>query len=166
MTSLPIAMQEYHTQLKKGLIQQAYKGLMDYMLELRTHFKNKYADNFVSGTLYFGYMDMTYFAFIPDSLKERGLKAAVVFLHEAFRFEVWLSGYNKQVQQKYWQFFKEQNWQKYTLLPSLEGEDAILTHVLAEEPDFSDLPALTNRIERGTVDFAAEVEKYLSGHAF
>jgi len=165
MTSLQTAMQEYRAQLGKGLIQQAYKGLMDYMLELRTHFKNKYPDHFVSGTLYYGYMDMTYFAVIPDSLKERGLKIAVVFLHEAFRFEVWLSGYNKQVQNKYWRFFKEQNWQKYTLLPSLEGEDAILTHVLVEESDFGDLNALTTRIERGTVEFIAEVEKYLSEHA-
>ncbi len=165
MTSLQTAMQEYRAQLGKGLIQQAYKGLMDYMLELRTHFKNKYPDHFVSGTLYYGYMDMTYFAVIPDSLKESGLKIAVVFLHEAFRFEVWLSGYNKQVQHKYWNFFKEQDWQKYTLLPSLEGEDAILTHVLVEESDFGDLNALTTRIERGTVEFIAEVEKYLSEHA-
>lgn len=164
MISLQLAMQEYRAQLQKGLIQQAYKGLMDYMLELRTHFKNKYPDYFVSGTPYFGYMDMTYFAVIPDSLKERGLKAAVVFLHEAFRFEVWLSGYNKQVQYKYWRFFRERDWQKYTLLPDLEGEDAILTHVLVEEPDFSDLTALTTRIEGGTVEFMAEVESYLSGH--
>jgi hypothetical protein len=43
-------------------------------------------------------MDMTNFSFIPKSFKQRNLKIAVVFIHEAFRFEAWLAGYNKQVQ--------------------------------------------------------------------
>ena len=38
-------------------------------MELRTQLKNKYPDYFVSGSIYYGYMDMTYFSFFPESLK-------------------------------------------------------------------------------------------------
>ena len=81
---------EYRKQLEKGAIQKAYKGLMEYIMTLRTHFKNKYPDYLVSGSIYYGYMDMTYFAFSPKSLKDRNLKIAIVFVYNPFRFEVWL----------------------------------------------------------------------------
>jgi hypothetical protein len=156
------SMQEYHTQLQKGSIQKAYRMLMDYMLELRSHFAGKYKDFTVSGSLYFGFMDMTYFAATPASLKERGLKIAIVYLHEANRFEVWLAAVNKQVQSKYWQFFKDSSWSKYRLVPTVDGADSILEETLAENPDFADLPRLTGQIESGTLAFIKEVEMYLA----
>ena len=94
----------------KATYKRAYQGLMEYILDLKTYFKNHYPDYFVSGSIYYGFMDMTYFSFIPVSLKQRNLKIAVVFVHSAFRFEVWLAGYNKQVQQQYWKLLKESNF--------------------------------------------------------
>ena len=155
---------EYQTQLKKGSIQKAYKGLMEYMLCLRTHFQKKYPDYFVSGSLYYGYSDMTYFSFFPGSLKDRGLKVAIVFLHEAFRFEAWLAGYNKQVQTKYWKLIKDNGWDKYRLVSTTKGADSILEHVLVDNPDFSDLQALTRQIENGSLDYIRDVEYFLSIH--
>ncbi len=93
-------MEQYRKQLKKGTIQRAYQGLMDYIMDLRSYFENKYPNYSVSGSIYFGYMDMTYFSFFPQSLKLRKLKVGTVFVHQAFRFEVWLFGYNKSVQGK------------------------------------------------------------------
>lgn len=84
-------MQELQGQLRNGAIQRAYRALLSYMMELRIRFKNKYPDSSVSA-LYQGYMDMTYFAVSPPSLKQRDLKIAIVFNYEAFRFEAWLSG--------------------------------------------------------------------------
>lgn len=156
------AMLEYRKQLAKGQIQKAYKGLMDYMLGLKTHFKDKHPGYFVSGSLYSGYMDMTYFAIIPESLKQRKLKIALVFNHQAFHFEAWLAGYNKQVQTQYWQFFKASGWNQYALVPDTKGEDAILQHVLADTPDFSDLASLTGQLERETLTFIADIENFLS----
>ena len=107
MKSFQESMIEYRKQVEKGAIQVAYRGLMDYFNSLRVYFKKKYPTYSVSGSIYFGYMDMTYFAFFPASLKQRKLKVGIVFLHEAFRFEVWLFGYNKEIQKKYWDLFKE-----------------------------------------------------------
>jgi hypothetical protein len=162
MGSFSESMDEYKKQLEKGAIQQAYKGLMEYILNLRTHFKSKYHDYFVSGNLYSGTMDMTYFSFIPPSLKERNLKIAVVFNHCAFRFEVWLAGYNKQIQGEYWKLFKDSAWTGYPVVPTTKGVDAIIEHTLVARPDFSDLDALTVQIERETLVFIREIESFLS----
>lgn len=161
MPTLQEAMQDYKAQLHAGVIQSAYRGLMAYMMDLRTHLMKKHPEDVVTN-LYQGYMDMTYFAFMPQSLKERGLKVAVVFLYEDFRFEVSLVGYNKQFQKKYWQLIRESGWNKYRLVKTLKGEDAIISHTLVDDPDFGDLDALTERIEGGTLTFIADVEGFLA----
>ncbi len=164
MASLQENMAEYRKQLEKGAIQAAYRGLMEYLMSLRTHFASKYPDYFVSGNIYYGYMDMTYFSFIPQSLKVRKLKIAIVFCHETFRFEVWLAGYNKQVQSKYWKLFKESNWNKYPVVSTTQGVDSIIEHVLIDIPDFNDLDALTSQIENETLKFIKDVEAFLLLH--
>jgi hypothetical protein len=155
---------EYKKQLQKGMIQKAYQGLMEYILKLRNHFQNKYPGYFISGSIYYGYMDMTYFSFIPESLKERKLKIAIVFVHEKFRFEVWLAGYNKQIQSKYWKLFKDNKWNKYSIVPSTQGVDAIVEHVIDDNPDFADLDLLTNQIETTSMNFIKDMEDFLSEH--
>jgi hypothetical protein len=155
---------EYRKQMEKGAIKKVYRGLMEYIMDLRTHFKTRYPDYFVSGSIYYGYMDMTYFSFIPESLKQRSLKTAIVFIHDTCRFEVWLAGYNKQVQSKYWKMFKESNWNKYHLVPTTKGADSILEHILVDNPDFRDLDKLTKQIEKETMKFIKDVESFLSKH--
>jgi hypothetical protein len=157
-------MNEYRKQLEKGAIQTAYRGLMEYFNALRLHFKKKYPDYVVSGSVYHGYMDMTYFSFFPNSLKRRKLKVAIVFLHDTFRFEVWLVGYNRIVQTKYWKLFRESDWDKYHIATPAKGVDAIIDHSLINNPDFSDLDTLTKQIERGTLQFITDVENFVSKH--
>lgn len=161
MESLQESMIEYRKQLEKGAIRKAYRGLMEYVLSLKTHFSSRYPDYAVSGTPYFGYMDMTYFSIVPETYRQSGLKIAVVFLHEAFRFEVWLAAANKQIQKKYWDYFKDTGWNAYRIVPAVQGYDSILEQTLVSDPDFSDLPALTGRIEKGTLDFIRQVETHL-----
>jgi len=155
---------EYRKQIEKGSIQKAYQGLMRFFMGLRTHFKNKYPDYSVSGNIYYGYMDMSYFSIFPKTLKDRKLKIAIVFLHEAFRFEVWLSGKNKQVLTKYWKLIQESGWEKYKIVSPGKGVDSIVEYILVDNPDFSDLDALTKQIERGTLEFIQEVGEFLASH--
>ena len=164
MESLHVYMNEYRKQLEVGAIQKAYKGLMEYIMDLRTFLMNKYPDYFVSGGIYYGYMDMTYFSFYPESIKNRNLKIAIVFIHDTCRFEVWLAGYNKQVQSKYWKLFKDSGWNQYRLVPTTQGMDSIIESVLVDHPDFSDLKAITKQIEIATLQFIADVESFLSEH--
>ncbi|MCW3999484.1 MAG: hypothetical protein NWE93_04540 [Candidatus Bathyarchaeota archaeon] len=156
------SIEEYKRQLKAGAIQKAYRGIMDYTMSLRIHFERQHPDLAVSGSIYFGYMDMTYFALVPEPLKQRKLKIAIVFLHEPFRFEVWLAGANKAVQKKYWALIKKSGEAKYRIPSAVEGNDSIVESILVENPDFSDPDQLTLQIEEAALRFIDEIEEFLS----
>ena len=162
MKSLQENMIEFRKQLEKGSIQKAYQGLMQYMLSLKNHFGNKYPDYSVSGSIYYGYMDMTYFSVFPSSLKDRDLKIAIVFAYDTFRFEAWLSGRNQQVMAKYWKIFTESGWDRYKIAAQGKWADSILEHTLVDNPDYSDLEALTKQIDQGTLKFIRDVESFLT----
>ena len=161
MSSLNKAVNEYKIQLQKGEIITAYQGLMAYFNSLRTHFQKAYPHYKVPSNIYYGYMDMTYFAIIPESFQERGLKVALVFPHQEFRFEAWLAARNKKVQAQVWGGIQSSGWTKYPLVPQGVGVDGILFHILTAEPDFSDLPALTNQIETQALSFIQNLEDFL-----
>ena len=161
MNLLQENMAEFKKQLEKGAIQKAYLGLMEYMMSLKNHFSKTYPDYSTPGSLYNGYMDMTYFSILPRSLKERDLKIAIVFLYDNFRFEIWLSGKNKQVLAKYWQIISKRRWDKYKVVEPGKGVDSVLEHILVSNPDFSDLDALTKQIEHGTLKFIQDIEMFL-----
>jgi hypothetical protein len=161
MKSLQENLIEFKKQLEKGIIQKAYQGLMEYMMSLKNHFTNKYPDFSIPGSIYYGYMDMTYFSILPKSLKDRDLKIAIVFLYDTFRFEIWLSGKNKQVLSKYWKVFKKSNWDKYKIVEPVKGVDSIVEHILVNNPDFSNLDDLTKQIDKGTMIFIKDIEGFL-----
>jgi hypothetical protein len=154
-------MYEFRMQLRTGAIQRAYKTLLGTMMDLRVHFQNRYPSYSISG-LYQGYMDMTYFAIVPPSLKHRNLKIAIVFNYEAFRFEAWLSGANRQVQRKYWEMFRDSQWADYRVVTPAKGVDSIVECNLAENFDFDNLDSLTTDIEENTVKFINNIEKFFS----
>ena len=158
-------MTEYKKQIQKGSIVKAYRGLMEYIMHLRTYLGKKYTDYNVPSNIYFGYMDMTYFSIIPKSFKDKKLKIAIVFNYETFGFEVWLSAINKNVLTKYWKLVKEKNWDKYRIVKPGKGIDSILEYNLVNDPDFSNLDALTKKIERGTLNFIKDVENFLSKYS-
>lgn len=161
--SIQADMEELRRQLGKGSIQKAYRALLSYMLDLRTHFKNSYPGLAVSG-LYQGTMDMTYFALVSPSLKHRGLKIAIVFNYDAFRFEAWLAGSNRQIQQQYWGLFRGSQWPEYRVVTPARGIDSIVECVLARDLDFSDPGDLTSSIETATAAFIDDMERFLSEH--
>lgn len=162
MKSLNKAMAEYNRQLEKGTIRQAYRQLMEFMKGLRVYFYNTYPDHFVSGSIYQGFMDFTFLNFTPKKLRERKLKILVLFVHEDCSFNVWLCGANKKVQKKYWEWIKEQEWNRYIVPTSIEGKDYIIEHRLEENPDFDNLESLQDKIEKETLAFTQEVINFLA----
>jgi hypothetical protein len=158
MTTFAESMSEYRKKLQLGTVQQAYRGLMEFMASLRMRLQEKHPEYAISGSIYQGYMDMTYFALTPLPLKEHGLKVAVVFAYETFCFEVWLAAVNKSVQKEYWEMIKASEWSKYPTVATITGADAIIEHVLVENPDFGNLAALSEAIETGTMNFITDVD--------
>jgi hypothetical protein len=152
----------FKEELQKGQIIEAYQGLMAYFRQLRTHFEKSFPDFDVPGNIYYGYLDMTYFSILPPFLKSRGLKVAVVFVYDTFRFEVWLSGRNRGVQVEISHLIQKHSLLTYQLTPNPEQADSILDHILVGQPDFSDLKSLTAMIEHGTRGFMNDLEQFFS----
>ncbi|MFC2037240.1 DUF7000 family protein [Chloroflexota bacterium] len=161
MHSLLKDMEELREQLEKGSLQRSYQALISYMMRLRTYFQKTYPEFGVSG-FYQGYFDMTYFALVPPSFKDRGLKVAIVFNYDGFRFEVWLSGRNRKVLRQYWALFKDSQWPEYRVVAPAKGIDSIVEYDVASGFDLDDQAALTSRIELAALAFIDDVEGYLS----
>lgn len=161
MKSFNECMNEYRQQVQNGTIKKAYQGLMEYIMKLKNYFNNKYPDYQISGNIYYGYMDMTYFSFTPESLRNKRLKIAIVFIHDKASFEVWLAGANKKIQSKYWKLFKESDWNKYRIPSDIKGVDSIVEYDLIDNPNYNDLDTITRQIEDGTLKFIEEIEAFL-----
>ena len=162
MDSLNNHIREYNIQLSKGQIQKAYKGIMTFMSGFSTYLGCRYPD-YSASALYFGYMDMTYFAFTPSNLKGKKLKIAVVYLHEEGRFEVWLGGSNRKIQAEYINLMKRKNIGKYKLSQVLPGVDSIIESILVEQPDFDHPEELKKQIEKKTIEFVNDISSMLAG---
>jgi hypothetical protein len=163
MSAILEDMEGFRKQLGLGSIQKAYRTLISFMMGLRTYFANKYGDSSVSA-LYQGYMDMTYFAIFPASLKPHDLKLAIVFNYDAFRFEAWLAARNRKVQRQYWERFKDSQWPEYRVITPAVGIDSIIECDLAKEFDIADPDALTSKIDSTVEAFVKNIEQFLSEH--
>jgi hypothetical protein len=152
---------EYRRQLEKGTIKTAYQGLMKYFDSLRLHLKSKQPEYFLSD-VHYGHMDYTYLYYFPKSLQRQNLKVVILFSHDTFKFEVLLAGYNREAQAKYWKLFKENAFSRHHLAQNATEADRFLSEVLVDQPDFSNIDALTSKIESGTLQFIDEVEAFLA----
>jgi hypothetical protein len=160
MESLNEHIMEYSAQLRKGRIQKAYKGIMNFMSDIKGYLERKHPE-YGSSSLYFGYMDMTYFAFTPPALKEMKLKIAVVFLHEECRFELWLAASNRELQAHYNDILSRKDLGGYTLTKIRPGEDSIIASIIVEQPDFDNPEKLKRQIEARTIEFAGDMMSIL-----
>ncbi len=160
MQSLNESVKEYTAQLQHGQIQKAYKGIMTFMSSLKAHLKNQHPE-YTATALYFGYMDMTYFAFTPLDLKQRSLKIAIVYLHEQNRFEIWLGGANRKVQAEYIELFKAKDLDGLLLSEVKPGVDSIIELRLIEKPDFDHPEELMLAIESKVIAFTGKIKELL-----
>lgn len=156
MDSLNTKIREYTHQLSKGHIQKAYKGLMTFMSSLRAQLESQYPQYTVSA-LYFGYMDMTYFAFTPPALKDKKLKVALVYIHETGRFEAWLGGSNRKIQAETIELLTGKDIHGYKLSQVSPGVDSIIETILVEQPDFDHSDELKQQIENRLIEFIQDM---------
>ena len=150
----------YKQLLSEGKVQKAYRGIIQFMMKLQTRLKTEHPNFEVSG-LYQGYMDMTYFSLTPTALSALGLKIAIVFLHESFTFQVWLSARNRQLQGKFIQFLRLTGWNPAEISTAGPGIDSVIENVLVSEPDFEDPLTLSDQILADSLEFSSKIEAVL-----
>lgn len=161
MDSMNESYKEYFVQLRKGDIQRAYRGIMSFMSALKLNLEGKHP-GLSSSALYAGYMDMTYFALTPAYVKEKGLKVAIVFLHEKACFEIWLAGANRRIQSEQISSFSKKKLGGYTLSSPLPGVDSIISWRLGIIPEFDRPETLMKEIDACFVKFIDDVSNLLA----
>ena len=161
MSGLTDEIRIYQQQLNLGHIQKAYRGILLFLSRLKADLDRSHGD-FYTSALYAGYMDMSYFACTPKTLKEKQLKIAVVYLHGAGRFEAWLSAGNRKIQAEYVSLLSRINLHGNELSLSAPGADSILSRILESAPDFDAPQQLSELLEERLLQFIEDVTSILS----
>ncbi len=143
----------YKELLKTGEIQVAYAELVKYVQKLRTIFSKELSKTYSVGNVFQGYMDYTYFYLSNDLLKDKKLKLGLVLNHHHIRFEVWLLGQTKDIQENYWKLLKTTKWINSSEMPQY----SIFEVILVDNPDFDDIDALTESIKNKLVSVAEDI---------
>lgn len=156
MESLQQCVKEYTELVQAGRIATAYKGIMTFMTGLERFLAAQHPECNATA-LYFGYMDMTYFAFTPPVLAAKKLKIAIVYLHDLGLFELWLGGANRKVQAEYIDLLTSRPHDGYMLSAVSPGVDSIIESRIAERPDFDQPEELMRLLERRWTGFVEDI---------
>lgn len=97
---------EYKRFIQTTNLEKAYQEFISLFRYVRIQLEKQLQEYHFQGNIVENAMDYSYFQFTNENLKQHGLKIAVVFAHREFRFEVWLSGFNRKTQCKYYNMLK------------------------------------------------------------
>lgn len=134
--SIQKSIEQYRRVIQKEAVRNGYAALMRFIEDLRLHLANSHPDSAVSAVQQ-GLMDFSYFTFTPQKFRQRKLKVVILFIHDSFSFEVWLSGQNKTVAAEALKWLHDSGWRKHELAPNAKEADYITKVCLASEVDFS-----------------------------
>ncbi len=161
MKTLNQLISDYTCNLKQGEMQIAYKVIMEFISKLRGNFVKRYPDCDIS-SIYQGYMDMSYFSISSELLKQKGLKIAIVYLHEKGCFEVWLSARNREISKQYYSKFCDKIFDGITIFHDQYNQDAIIESTLTVSPNFEEQELLIDIIVQGVEQFITIVNHHLT----
>lgn len=93
---------EYKHILETTTVQQGYQQVIQLIKYISAELEKELPEYTFMGRVVENQMDFSYFQATRESLKESGLKVQVVFIHSTCKFEVWISGYNRKIQSRYY----------------------------------------------------------------
>jgi len=160
MKTLNQLISDYTCSLQQGEMQIAYKGILEFIGKLRAEFIKRYPHYDVS-SIYQGYMDMSYFSLSTKSLKDKGLKIAIVYLHDKGDFEVWLSARNRDIAKSYASLLHSNISGDVSIFHDINNPDAIIECILTPTPNFENQSSLIDTIDEGVEKFVTKISDRL-----
>ena len=148
----------YQEQIRKGDIQKTYAFLLKYVMQLKASIEKQLSQEYSFGNVSPGYLNFSYFSFYNDYLRNKKLRFGIVLNHREMRFELWLLGQNKKIQDKYWNIFKTSPWNHGR---TTKPQYAELEIVLVDNPDFENIDTLTVDIIDRAVEETNKIIAYL-----
>ncbi len=149
---------KYHQLINDENLEQAYCIIMSTMSQLKVTWDTRYPE-MPSGSLYQGFLDMTFISVKPAGLSDLDLKVSIVYLHQRNSFEGWLVARNRKIQSDIHQKLQSQPLGKYNLTVLAPGVDAIIDTVLIQHPDFDDPASLIEEVIKNSLNFISDMQK-------
>lgn len=148
---------EYENIIKNTSLQRGYQEFLKFFRYLKIYLEKEMPEYKFTGNIVENNMDYSYFQFSNETLKSKGLKIVVVFVHKTCNYEVWLSGINRNVQIKYHKELIDSD-NKYTLTTDPTRLDYILKHIIISDCDYSNIDRLLNEIKSETLNFIEDIQ--------
>lgn len=140
---------EYQHLVSTTSIQAGYQQILQLIKYIETNLENDMPGYTFMGRIVENQMNFSYFQLTNPKLKTQGLKIQVIFKHRTCQFEVWLSGYNRKIQQKL-----------YPLLPPITTP-----FILCDSPQSEDyllrVPIETTVIAQHLASIIAQIKTYI-----
>ena len=93
--------EEYKNIMKNTNLQKGYQEIIKLFRYLKVYFEKEMPEFKFTSNIVENNMDYSYFQFTNDKLKKNKLKIVFVFIHKEFKFQIWLSGINRNIQNIY-----------------------------------------------------------------
>lgn len=151
---------EYKKLIQTTNLQKGYQEQTKLFRLLRIYLEKELKGYTFSGNIVENNMDYAYFQFTNEDLKSKGLKIVLAFIYKDFEYEVWLSGYNRKVQNCYQKVFKEVEC-KYDLTNNPNRTDYILKNRITNDLDYNNIDKLQLEIKVGVEEFIESVNELL-----
>ncbi|HQF36274.1 MAG TPA: hypothetical protein PLL26_01360 [Candidatus Dojkabacteria bacterium] len=106
-----------------------YRLHISFLKIIKDRMEKNLKEHTFSGMVVENGMDYSYFHFSSKQLKLKGLKFVFVFDYNSLDYQIWLSGMNRKIQEKYTAIFKEKKV-RLTLTSNPLKTDYILKQVI------------------------------------
>ena len=142
--------EEYKNIIENTNLQKGYQEIIKLFRYLKIYFEKEMPEFKFTSNIVENNMDYSYFQFTNDKLRENKLKIVFVFIHKDFKFQIWLSGINRNIQEKYFNIYKNT---KYNLSIDPNKTDYIL---------YKDLNFNYNNLEQSLICLKKEVYSFIN----
>lgn len=93
---------EYKKLMATTSLRAGYQQIWTFMHDLFCTLQKTMPDHDFHSRIVENRMNFLYFQITDQRLKTAGLKIQIVFVHSTCLFEVWMSGYNRKIQRRYY----------------------------------------------------------------
>ena len=153
---LSVCIEEYCSCISQGEFPRAYRGIISALTAFKSSWEAVHSSDRV-GTLYQGYLDMSFVAVLPDALAAERLKISLVFLHPTGQFSLWLTAGNRVIQKSVSDALRAFPLGGYSLCALEPGVDAIISRDLPKPYPFDEPEQLNAFLMQAAESFRADM---------
>lgn len=148
--------EEYKKIIQTTNLQKGYQESIKFFRYLKNYLQKEMNNFKFTANIVENNMDYSYFQFTNEKLKKKGLKIVFVFVHKEFKYQIWLSGVNRQTQVKYSDMYEKNN--KYTISPNPDKTDYIISRDIDIELNYDNLEDLLDNFKKKVYMFINDID--------